>query len=130
SWTPIRRGSSSGSTIRIAASPSTNTAVWRRKCAATTGAPAATGCVRSSIETVSARESVIRQPRSVSSPKGEGKLRDAALKTLADFVFGKIAPDKDDAAVALLAFLPRPLMIAVEDHVHALEDEAVVIVLE
>ena len=48
----------------------------------------------------------------------------------ADFVFGQIAPNKHNAAVTLLAFGPGPLMIAVEDHVHALKDKALVIVLE
>src|SRR6202030_835472 len=36
----------------------------------------------------------------------------------------------DHAAVALLAVFPRPLMIAVEDHMHALEHEARIVVLE
>src|SRR6185312_15507367 len=60
----------------------------------------------------------------------QGTSRDAALKTLADFILRYVAPDEDNAAVARLAFGPRPLMIAVQDHVHALEDKAVVIVLE
>ena len=42
----------------------------------------------------------------------------------------QIAADEDDAAVALFVLVPRPLVIAVEDHVHALEDETLVVVLE
>src|SRR4029079_842032 len=55
---------------------------------------------------------------------------DTALETATDFVLRQIAPDEDDAALALLAVVPRPLMVAVEDHGHALEDEPLVIVLE
>ena len=47
---------------------------------------------------------------------------EAALEVLAI----EVAADEDDAALALLIGAPRALMIAVEDHVHALEDEAVV----
>src|ERR1700736_3318021 len=56
--------------------------------------------------------------------------RHAALEPLADLLLRQIAADEDDAALALLALLPRALMIAVEDHVHALEHEALVVVLE
>jgi len=42
----------------------------------------------------------------------------------------QLAADEDDAAVALLAVLPGTLVVAVEDHVHALEHEAIGIVLE
>src|SRR6185295_17183661 len=38
--------------------------------------------------------------------------------------------NENEAALALLASLPRPLVIAVENHVHALEHEALVVVLE
>src|SRR5579864_6014356 len=55
---------------------------------------------------------------------------DAAFKAFTDRLLRQIAADEDDAAIAFLAFFPRPLMVAVEDHVHALEDEAVVVVLE
>ncbi len=58
------------------------------------------------------------------------RLGGAGLKALADFLLGQVAPDEHDAAVALLAILPRPLVIAVEDHVHTLEHEPVRIVLE
>ena len=59
SWTAIRFGSPFGSTSNSASSPSTNTAVWPRKRAATTAAPAVTGWVRSATEAVSARVSDI-----------------------------------------------------------------------
>ena len=57
-------------------------------------------------------------------------LGDAAFKALADFVFGQIASDEDDAAVASLIRPPRALVIAIEDHVHTLEHEAFRVVLE
>src|SRR4029077_17063113 len=37
---------------------------------------------------------------------------------------------ENDPAVALLARLPWPLMVAVENHVHTLEDEALIVVFE
>src|SRR6185369_7522119 len=55
---------------------------------------------------------------------------DAAFKALTDFIFGQIAPDEHDAAVANLVRAPGPLMIAVEDHVDALKHETLGIVLE
>ena len=55
---------------------------------------------------------------------------DAAFKALTDFIFGQIAPDEHDAAVANLVPAPGPLMIAVEDHVDALKHETLGIVLE
>src|SRR6185312_14946565 len=57
-------------------------------------------------------------------------LRQAALKPLADFVFRQIAADEDDAADALLAPLPGTLMVAIQDHVHALKHKTLGIVLE
>src|SRR5215813_14652490 len=84
---------------------------------ATTAPPAATGRMRSTMEAVSVRASLIR-------------LRHAFGETLADHLLGHVAADEDGAADALLAVLPRPLVVAVEDHVHALEDEALGIVLE
>ena len=42
----------------------------------------------------------------------------------------RLRPMKTSAALALLAVVPRALVIAVEDHVHALEHEALGIVLE
>src|SRR5712692_7935662 len=56
--------------------------------------------------------------------------RHAALEALADPLRRQVAADEDDAALALLALLPRALMIAVEDHVHALAHEALVVALE
>ena len=53
---------------------------------------------------------------------------DAALEPLGDHFTGQVAADENDAAVARLAGFPWPLMIAVEDHVHALEDKAMVII--
>src|SRR5581483_8474393 len=58
------------------------------------------------------------------------ELRHAALETLADHLLRQLAADEDDAAFALLAVLPRPLVIPVQDHMHALEHEALRIVLE
>src|SRR6476659_8141120 len=55
---------------------------------------------------------------------------DAAFKALTDFIFGQIAPDEHDAAVANLVRAPGPLMIAVEYHVDALKHETLGIVLE
>src|SRR5215471_244768 len=54
----------------------------------------------------------------------------AASEALADFLFRQIASDKNDTAFARLVVLPRALVVAVEDHVHALKNEAVGIVLE
>src|SRR4051812_27290041 len=82
------------------------------------GSSTATGLLRSMTEGVSAGTSVI------------AALRDAAFKTLADFFFRQVAADEHEAAVALLAFLPGALVIAVEDHVDALKDEPVRVVLE
>ena len=56
--------------------------------------------------------------------------RHAALESLADFLFRQIPPDEDGAAFAFLAFFPGALVVAVEDHMHALEHEALGIVLE
>ena len=55
---------------------------------------------------------------------------DAAFEALPDSVFGQVAANEDDAAVALLVGAPGALVIAVEDHVHALKDETLGIVLE
>ena len=43
---------------------------------------------------------------------------------------GQFAADEDDTAFALFIVLPGALLVAVEDHVHALEDETLRIVLE
>src|SRR5439155_8372262 len=55
---------------------------------------------------------------------------DAALKAVADHPLRQFAADEDDAALAPLAVLPFALVIALQHHVHALEDVAVVIVAE
>src|SRR5580692_50731 len=66
--------------------------------------------------------------------KGEGederRVRNAALEAFGDLLAGQIAADEDDTAVALLAVFPWPLVVAVEDHVHALEHKARIVVLE
>src|SRR3954454_24380886 len=62
--------------------------------------------------------------------RNQAPSRQAILEPLPDLVLRQLAADEDEAALALLAGLPRPLMIAVEDHVHALEHEALVVVLE
>src|SRR5262249_1418965 len=56
--------------------------------------------------------------------------RHAAGEPFPDLLLRQLAADEDDAAFALLARLPRTLMVAVENHVHALEHEALVVVLE
>src|SRR6187455_2554385 len=99
-----------------ASSPSTNTGIGPRKCTPTTGAPASTERTRSASEGIGICVSLT--------------LGDAAFKALTNSVFGKIAADEDGAAVALFIRTPRPLMVAIEDHVHALEHETLGIVLE
>src|ERR1700722_3564788 len=98
-------------------SPSTKTGSSPRKWTATTVPPAATGRTRSAIEAVSVRVSLIRSGH-------------ALRKSLADHLLRHVAADEDGAAHARLAVLPCPLMIAVEDHVHALEHETLGVVLE
>src|SRR5262249_31442560 len=69
--------------------------------------------------------------RSSSPPHERTRLsRHAAFETFPDLLLRQLAADEDDAAFALLAVLPRPLVIAVEDHVHALEHETLVVSLE
>ena len=58
-WIGTRRSAPSLPTKSSASSPSTKTAASPRKCAATTGAPAVTGRVRSTTEGVSVRVSVM-----------------------------------------------------------------------
>ena len=53
----------------------------------------------------------------------------AGQKSVADILFRKIAADEHDLRLALLVRLPLALRIAVEHHVHALEDEALRIAL-
>src|SRR4030088_966257 len=56
--------------------------------------------------------------------------RHALRKALADHLFRHLAADEDGAARALFAILPGTRMVAVEDHMDALEHEALGIVLE
>src|SRR4029077_11786116 len=171
-WTVTLLGSPRGGANTMASSPSTNTAMRPRKCAAMTGPFAATAWTRSTTEAVSLRVSVMGRGRrcKTPSPCGEGwgsgsdallltqsqcfrprahttsrpaprpphmgegedwrRLRDAAFESFGDHLARQIAADEDHAAVALLAVFPRPLVVAVEDHVHALEYEARIVVLE
>src|SRR5262249_6609506 len=138
--TETLRGSPARGTNTSAPSPSTKAAVSLRKCAATTGAPVLTGRVRSTTDGVLARLSVMRLLRphreeGACKVRGLRKLkaapsRRAAGKAFPDLVRRQLAADEDDAAFAFLARLPRALMVAVENHVHALEHEALVVVLE
>src|SRR6185312_4464277 len=116
-WTFTLHSPSSGANSS-ASSPSTNTGVWPSTCTPTIVPPVS-----------------MRRTRPASEGSGWSvvlieKSGYAALETLPDLILRQIAADEDDAAQALLAVLPRALMIAVEDHVHALEDEALGIVLE
>src|SRR5262245_13366497 len=162
-WTGTLRGSPARGANTSVPSPSTKTAVCPRKCAATTGAPALTGRVRSTTEGVLARVALMF---SVSSPGSAGRSstlrppgarlrasqcptwdagcpacaghdstdappsRHAAGEAFPDLLLGQLAADEDDAAFALLARLPRALVVAVENHVDALEHEALVVALE
>src|SRR3974390_2255313 len=54
----------------------------------------------------------------------------ATLEPLPDPFVRQIAADEHDTALALLALLPRPLVVAVENHVHALKHEPLVVALE
>src|SRR5215813_4507243 len=60
----------------------------------------------------------------------EAPSRRAAGKAFPDLVHGQLAADEDDAAFAFVARLPGALVVAVENHVHALKHEALVVVLE
>src|SRR6516225_4856321 len=140
SCTETLRASPTRGANTSAPSPSTKAAVSLRKCAATTGAPVLTGRVRSTTDGVLARLSVMRLLRShreerACKVRGLRKLkavpsRRAAGKAFPELVHGQLAADEDDAAFAFLARLPRTLVVAVEDHVHALKHEALVVVLE
>src|SRR5262252_4184391 len=140
SCTGTLRGSPPRGTNTSAPSPSTKAAVSLRKCAATTGAPVLTGRVRSTTDGVLARLSVMRLLRPhreerACKVRGLRKLkavpsRRAAGKAFPDLVHGQLAADEDDAAFAFLARLPRTLVVAVENHVHALKHEALGVVLE
>ena len=52
------------------------------------------------------------------------------LEAVADGLLRQFAADEDEAALARLAVLPGPLMIALQHHVHALKHVAIVIVAE
>src|SRR5262245_40347780 len=54
----------------------------------------------------------------------------AAGEALRDRIDRQVTPDENHPAGALLAVFPRTLMVAIEDHVHALQHEALVGVLE
>src|SRR6516164_4211156 len=140
SCTETRRASPTRGANTSAPSPSTKAAVSLRKCAPTTGAPVLTGRVRSTADGVLARLSVMillrphreegaRKVRGLRKPKAAPSRR-AAGKAFPDLVHGQLAADEDDAAFAFLARLPRALVVAIENHVHALEHEALVVVLE
>src|SRR5262245_4179216 len=129
------RGSPAHGTRTSASSPSTRTAVSPRKCAPTTPAPALTGRVRSTTEGMSLRASVTASQkapsRTLHALRERTRLsRRAARKSFPDLLLRQLAADEDDAAFAFLALLPRALVVAVEDHVHALEHEARGVVLE
>src|SRR5882757_292115 len=55
---------------------------------------------------------------------------DAALEAVANELLGQFATDEDETALARLVLLPFPLMVAFQHHVHALEDIAVVVIVE
>src|ERR1700730_8846830 len=117
--TPTACGSPSPGTSSRDSSPSTNTAVRPRKCAATTAAPALTACVRSTTDVIGEGASVMVY--------GSG---DAAFEAGLDPLLRQGAADEYDPAFPLLPVLPWPLVIAVEDHVHALKDQPLIVALE
>src|SRR6185295_9644474 len=55
---------------------------------------------------------------------------DAAFEALPDSIFRQIAANEDNAAVALLVSAPGALVIAIEDHMHTLEDKTLGVILE
>jgi hypothetical protein len=55
---------------------------------------------------------------------------DAAFEALPDPVFGQIAANEDDPAVALLVGAPGALVIAIKDHVHTLKHKTLGVILE
>src|ERR1700738_2993115 len=117
SWIATRRSAAPSGASSTASSPSTKAGTFFRKCAPTTGAPALTVRVRSMTEGASRVSLTMVLSR-------------ARLKTLADHLLGQLAADEHDPALALLVGAPRALMVAVENHVHTLEHEAIGIVLE
>src|SRR5579864_8766260 len=130
SWIALLRISPSGSANNSACSLSAKTGVRPRKCTATTAPPAATNRVRSATETMSLRVSVIGcNDSNRGAPKGEAS-GDTALEPVGDLFSRQVAADEDDAALAFLVLAPRALVIAIEDHVHALKDKALIVILE
>src|ERR1700722_20967099 len=67
----------------------------------------------------------LSQPDRTLSSRG-----DTARKTVADDLLRQFAADEDQTAFARLARFPGALVIALQHHVHALEDIAVVVVAE
>src|ERR1700678_2314965 len=114
-WTATRAGSWSGGANSSASSPSTKRGFPFRKCAPTTGAPAAIRRARSAIDGVSATAMASRR---------------AFLEALADHALGQFAADEHDAALAFLGGAPVALVVAVEHHVDALGRGPLRIVLE
>ena len=57
-------------------------------------------------------------------------LADAAFEALPDLVFGQIAANEDDTAVALFVGAPGALVIAIKDHVHTLKHKTLGVILE
>src|SRR5580704_10613974 len=52
---------------------------------------------------------------------------DAAFKAVADRLLRQFATDEDEAALPRLVILPFPLVVALQHHMHTLEDVAVVV---
>src|SRR6185312_8879897 len=71
-----------------------------------------------------------KQWRRIRPDRTRSSRDDAALEAFADRLFGQFAADEDEAALAGLAVFPRPLVVALQHHVHALEDVAVFVVAE
>src|SRR5882757_5127899 len=117
-----RCGSPSFVASTNASSPSTKTGVLCRKCRPTTLPPTATGRMRSATEAISLVLSLMRDQRTSS--------RDAAFKACSNQLFGQFAPDEDRTAQAFLAVLPLPLVVAIKDHVYALEHKPLGVILE
>src|SRR5713226_7855881 len=116
----MRSGAPSRGANRSASSPSTNTGISPRKCAPTTGAPAAIGRARSATE---ARVTMV-------SNRPVPQSRRAFLEALADHGLRQLAADEHEPAFALLGLFPVALVVAVEHHVDALEHEPLRVVLE
>src|SRR5262249_29803866 len=143
-WTATRRSSPLRASSTRASSPRTNAAVSPRKRTSTTGASTVTGRVRSTTEGMSPRVSLMRKPHEaaelarrtsnaaehIESAEPSCSARRAALEAFPDLALRQIAADEHHAAHALLARLPFALMVAVEDHVHTLQHEALVVILE